>query len=61
MTSATLDNWGLNKIELKNDEKYLIQFKDTINASNTEVSVEIYNTAGYNGAYSLTDIENIEE
>lgn len=55
VTNDTLNSWGLDKIEVEENEKYIIEF-DEQNAS-----VEIYNTLGYNGKYSLTDIEKIEE
>lgn len=61
VTTNTLKNWGLDKIELKDYEQYLIEFKDNINDNNQTISVEIYNTKGYDGKYSLTEIENIEE
>lgn len=53
ITDNTLTKWGLNKIELKDDEKYLVQFNETA------LTVEIYNTIGYDEKYSLTDIEQI--
>lgn len=55
VTNDTLNSWGLDKIEVEENEKYIIEF-DEQNAS-----VEIYNTLGYDGKYSLTDIEKIEE
>lgn len=55
VTTDTLNSWGLDKIEVEENEKYIIEF-DEQNAS-----VEIYNTLGYDGKYSLTDIEKIEE
>ena len=61
LTPEAIEEWGLNKIEIQEGEYYLIQFKDTITAENTSLSVEIYNTKGYNGKYSLTEIEQIEE
>ena len=61
LTKDTLVKWGLEKIELKGQEQYLIEFNDVINDENKELSVEVYNTKGYNGNYSLTDIEKIEE
>ena len=61
LTQEAIDEWGLNEIEVKEGEHYLIQFKDTITAENTSLSVEVYNTKGYNGKYSLTEIEQIEE
>ena len=57
VTEESLQNWGLNKIELSDGEYYIIQFDDT------NAKVEIYNTLGYsnNGTmvYSLTQIDNI--
>lgn len=61
LTQEAIESWGLNEIELEKEEKYLIQFNDTITEENTSLSVEIYNTKGYNGVYSLTEIESIEE
>ena len=61
LTQEAMQSWGLNKIKVEEGEYYLIQFKDTITAENTSLSVEIYNTKGYNGKYSLTEIEQIEE
>lgn len=55
VTEETLNDWGLDKIEIKAEEYYLIQFDDT------NATVEIYNTKGYNGSYSLTEIDAIEE
>lgn len=61
LTQEAIDAWGLSEMEIEEGEYYLIQFKDTITAENTSLSVEIYNTKGYNGKYSLTEIEQIEE
>ena len=61
LTQEAIEEWGLKEIEIKEGEDYLIQFKDTISEENTDLSVEIYNTKGYNGKYSLTEIEQIEE
>ena len=61
LTDETLNKWGLSKMEIEEGEYYVIQFKDTITAENTSLSAEIYNTKGYNGKYSLTEIEQIEE
>lgn len=58
LTAEAIEVWGLNEIEIDEGEYYLIQFKDT---ENTNLSVEIYNTKGYEGKYSLTEIEQIEE
>ena len=55
LTSETQTNWGLGKMKLENDEKYLIQFNET------DVTVEVYNTKGYQGNYSLTAIDQIKE
>lgn len=53
ITKETLENWGLNKIKIdeNKEEKYLIEFNEK------EIKVEIYNTKGYEGKYSLTDLE----
>ena len=61
LTEEAIKLWGLNEIKIKEGEYYLIQFKDTITEENTSLSVEVYNTKGYNGKYSLTEIEQIEE
>ena len=53
VTPEALNNMGLN-IELIENEKYLVQ----LDAEN--LTVEVYNTIGYDGKYSLTEIENIE-
>lgn len=55
LTSEAQTSWGLSKMKLENDEKYLIQFKET------DVTVEVYNTKGYQGNYSLTAIDQIED
>lgn len=55
VTKESLKDWGLDKIETKPEEYYLIQFDDT------NATVEIYHTEGYNGKYSLTEIDAIEE
>ena len=49
-----MKEWGLENVKLKNKEYYLIKFDDT------NATVEIYNTLGYDGKYSLTEIDNIE-
>ena len=54
VTQETMSLWGLEDIELEDDEYYLIKFDD-VNAT-----VEVYNTLGYDGKYSLTDIDNLE-
>lgn len=55
LTQTAQVNWGLGKIELENNEKYLIQFDED------NLMVEIYNTLGYDGKYSLTEIDKIEK
>ena len=45
--------WGLEKIKLENNEEYLIKFNEK------EETVEVYNTKGYKGKYSLTEINNL--
>lgn len=55
LTTEAQENWGLSKIELENDEKYLIQFNEE------NMTVEVYNTKGYDDKYSLTEIEQVEE
>ena len=53
ITQETFDLWGLNKIKLSEDEKYLVRFNEK------EIKVEeVYNTKGYDGKYSLTKIES---
>lgn len=52
LTLEAQASWGLEKIKLGENEKYLIQFDET------NVTVEVYNTQGYEGNYSLTAIEN---
>ena len=54
LTSAAQEKWGLNQIELESGERYLIRFDET------EETVEVYNTVGYEGLYTLTDINKIE-
>lgn len=55
VTTETLNLWGLNKIEMNKDEKYLVEFNED------ELTVEVYNTKGYEGKYSLTELEELEE
>ena len=54
VTSEAMKEWGLENVKLENKEYYLIKFDDT------NATVEIYNTLGYDGKYSLTEIDNIE-
>ncbi len=55
LTTEAQKAWGLEKIKLENNEKYLIQFDEA------NMTVEIYNTIGYHGNYSLTAINQINE
>ena len=54
VTTETLAYWGLEDIELEDGEKYLVKLDDV------NTTVEVYNTLGYDGKYSLTDIDNLE-
>ncbi len=54
LTKTAQDNWGLQDIELKDNEKYLIKFDEQ------NQIVEIYNTLGFDGKYSLTGINQIK-
>ncbi len=51
---GALESWGLDKIELVEGEQYLIVF-DEVNAK-----VEIYNSLGHKGQYSLTEIDKMQ-
>lgn len=55
VTEEALQAWGLDKIETSSSNMYLIEFDDT------NAKVEIYNTKGYKGLYSLTEIDEIEQ
>ena len=55
LTEESFNEWGLNKIKPEENEYYLVKFNEQ------ELTVEVYNTLGYNGKYSLTDIDQIEE
>ena len=54
LTQEAMDLWGLEDLKLESGENYLIKFDDT------NATVEVYNTLGYAGKYSLTDIDNLE-
>ena len=54
VTTETLAYWGLDDIELEDGEKYLVKLDDV------NTTVEVYNTLGYDGKYSLTDIDKLE-
>ena len=55
LTTENLEKIGINDV-VSNDEEgwYIIVYNIE------ETTAEIYNTTGYNGKYSLTDIEQIE-
>ena len=55
LTEEAQNNWGLEKMDLAEDEKYLIEFKEN------EETVEVYNSLGYNGSYSLTEIDQLQK
>lgn len=56
LTEDNLKDMGLSNIKLSDtDELYIVKY-DIQNAK-----VEVYNTKGYEGKYSLTDIEQIEK
>ena len=58
VTPETMKLWGLDDIKLEKDdeydENYLIKFDDT------NATVEVYNTLGYDKKYSLSEIDNLE-
>ncbi len=54
VSESVLTSWGLDDIELSSNENYLIKFNEKTQ------SVEVYNTKGFDGKYSLTDIEKID-
>lgn len=54
VTQNALEDWGLDRIQLAEDERYLIQFDEE------NETIEIYNTLGYDGKYSLTEVDEIE-
>ena len=55
-TQETASLWALDNVytELEDEEYYIIEFNER------EATVEIYNTIGYRGYYSLTDIDELE-
>ena len=57
LTQEAQKNWGLDKIKIDNDkdEKYLIEFDED------NEKVEVYNTLGFNGNYSLTQINELDK
>ena len=55
LTNETYSIWGIEDIKLEDNEAYIVSFNEK------EATVEVYNTLGYNGKYSLTEIDSIEE
>lgn len=55
VTREALQVMGLETIETGEDGEYLIQFDED------NITAEIYNTNGYMGKYSLTEIDKIQE
>ena len=54
LTLTAQENWGLSELELEEGEKYLIRFNEE------NETVEVYNTLGYDGLYSLEEINKVE-
>ena len=57
VSETALNNMGLNKIaeDLDDDEKYIVEINIDDN-----ISVEVYNTLGYQGHYSLSELEELQ-
>ena len=55
LTTENLEKMGIREVESNDEEGWYI-----IVYNFDEATAEIYNTIGYNGKYSLTDIEQIE-
>lgn len=55
LTMSNLEEMGIKGVQLEDDETYIIRYEID------SMEVEVYNTLGYNGKYSLTDIDQIEE
>lgn len=55
LTESAQINWGLSKMDVDEKERYLIQFNES------DGTVEVYNSLGYNGNYSLTDIDKLQK
>ena len=49
----TLENMGLNNIEVTQDNFFFVIFDEQ------DISVEVYNSKGYEGVYSLTQIQEL--
>lgn len=56
VTQDALKNMGLEKIETEEGEYYLIQFNE-----DDAIVVNIYNTIGYKGNFSLSQLEALDE
>ena len=54
VSQDTMTKWGIEDIKLEEDEGYFIKFDET------NLTVEVYNNLGFNGQYSLTEIDKIE-
>lgn len=56
VTTDALNQMGLTNIaeELKDEEAYLVEFNEE------DLEVEVYNTLGYDGKYSLTELEELQ-
>lgn len=48
-----LNNMGLSQVKEGNGEYFILSFNET------NLKVEVYNTLGFDGKYSLTDIDNL--
>ena len=53
LTDNNLKEMGLKDVNVEENEEYLVKY-DIKN-----VTVEVYNTKGYDGKYSLTDLEDL--
>ena len=54
VSQDTMTKWGIEDIQLEEGEGYFIKFDET------NLTVEIYNNLGFNGQYSLTEIDKLE-
>ena len=54
LTEEAQSKWGLNEVDLNEKEKYLIEFDEE------NETAEVYYTEGFDGKYSLTEINQIE-
>ena len=53
LTEDTKNKWGLEK--LQDEGQYIIEFDEM------SAKVEVYSTEGYDGKYSLSEIDQIQE